>query len=140
MANFNFNKVIIGGRMCSTPELKHTQNSVPVVAFTVAVNRKHGEQTTDFFNIVAWRSNAEFISKYFSKGSSICIEGTLQTRKYTDQNGIERQVTEIVADNAYFVDSKSDNRTQQPAYVPEAYTTPDAPNFEEITEDDDLPF
>lgn len=95
MANFNFNKAIIGGRITADPELKTTPAGVPVTSFSVAVNRrfggKNGEETpTDFINVTAWRQQAEFITRYFKKGSSICIVGSIQTRTWTDQQGNKR--------------------------------------------------
>ena len=111
MANFNLNKVIIGGRLTADPELKTTPNGISVMSFTVAVNRHtsgNAEQQADFLNVTAWRGTAEFITRYFRKSSSICLMGSLQTRSWTDQNGQKRFATEIVADEAYFVDSKSE--------------------------------
>lgn len=150
MANFSFNKVIIGGRLTATPELKQTPSGVSVCTFTLAVNRKYqsdGQQQADFINCQAWRGTAEFISKYFKKGSSICIVGSVQTRSWQDQQGNKRYATEIVADEAMFVDSKGEdthsaqNGAQSQnsgAYGYNPYTS--APNFEEVKSDDDLPF
>lgn len=163
MANFNFNRVIIGGRLTGDPELKTTPSGISVTSFSVAVNRRFGgksgeEQQADFFNVTAWRQTAEFITRYFRKASSICIEGSLQTRNWTDQNGQKHYATEIVAENAFFVDAKSESpaAVQQaaavysqagsaPAYVPEGYSSgvyqnQAAPKFEEISDDDELPF
>ena len=156
MANFNFNKVIIGGRLTADPELKTTPSGVSVTSFTVAVNRRFGnkngeEQQADFFNVTAWRQTAEFVTRYFRKASSICIVGTLQNRNWTDQNGVKHYVTEIVADEANFVDAKNEvpaSAASQP-YVPESYNPPayatpadaaQTPKFEEIGDDEDLPF
>ncbi len=159
MANFNLNKVIIGGRLTAEPELRTTNSQVPVVRLTVAVNRRFGNRDTeqpqaDFINVVAWRSTAEFISRYFHKGSSICLSGSIQVRNYTDQSGQKRYVTEVVADEAYFVDSKSESGYSAPATpvnndsVPEeygmlndnnAYQNQTAPAFDDVTEDE-LPF
>lgn len=113
MANFNLNKVIIGGRLTDTPVLKTTPSGISVTSFTVAVNRRFGgkngeEAQADFFNVTAWRQTAEFITRYFRKASSICVVGSLQTRTWMDQNGQKRFATEIVADEAYFVDAKSE--------------------------------
>lgn len=156
MANFNFNKVILGGRITADPELRQTTSGIPVTSFSVAVNRRPSssnpeQQTADFINCVAWRSTAEFISRYFKKGSSICVVGSLQTRSWTDQQGQKRYATDVVVDEANFVDSKSDNpasRQGSAPYSPESYnpvpsyaSSPDsAPKFEEISNDDDLPF
>lgn len=139
MSNFNFNKVILGGRIASDIELKTTTSGVHVTTFSVAVSRrgaKDQEPKVDFFNCTAWRSTSEFITRFFDKGSSICIVGTLQNRSWTDQQGNKRYATDIVVDEANFVDSKNEGRTQdtQPAnYVPEA-------NFEEVEVSGELPF
>ena len=128
MANFNFNKVIIGGRLTQDVELKTTQSGISVASFSVAVNRKGAERKTDFIDVTAWRNTAEFISKYFSKGSSICIVGTLQKREWTDNNGNKRYATEVVAEEATFVDSKNDSGASEDVHM------------EELAPDDDLPF
>ena len=136
MASFNFNKVILGGRLTSDVELKQTPQGIAVCSFSVAVNRKtkQGEdQKADFINCQAWRSTAEFISKYFKKGSSICLVGSIQTRSWTDNNGNKRYATEVIADEAYFVDSKAENDTP-------SFQTQPTPNFEEVADDSDLPF
>ena len=170
MANFNFNKVILGGRLTADPELKTTPSGIPVTSFTIAVNRRFGakngeEAQADFLNITAWRQTAEFITRYFRKASSICIIGSIQTRSWTDQaTGQKRFATEIVADEAYFVDAKNESpiAVQQAAaayqqgapasYVPSdygsfggsaqsgTYQNQSAPKFEEISDDDELPF
>lgn len=149
MSCLNLNKVVLAGRLTADPELKQTTSGISVVSFTIAVNRKYSkeQQQTDFISVIAWRQTAEFISRYFKKGSAICITGAIQTRSWQDQQGQKRYATEVVADEAMFVDSKSDN---QPAangasvpgaigYVPEAYAST-APKFEEIPPDEDLPF
>ena len=138
MANFNLNKVILGGRITADPELKQTPQGVSVTSFSVAVNRRGKEQQTDFINCVAWRQTAEIICKFFKKGSSICIVGNIQVRTWNDNNGNKRYATEVIVDEAYFVDSKSDGApsfTEAPAFQ-----TQQAPKFEEITGDDELPF
>lgn len=151
MANFNFNKVILGGRLTADPELKQTQSGIPVVSFSIAVNRRYqskdAPQQTDFFNITAWRNTAEFVSKYFRKGSSICVTGSIQNRTWTDQQGQKRYATDIVADEVMFVDSRQENSGAAAQYIPDAYNTPSfstpaasAPKFEEVKTDDDLPF
>ena len=102
------NIAILIGRMTSTPELKTTPNGVSVTSFSIAVDRVYGEnKQTDFVNIVGWRQTAEFICKYFTKGSRIAIEGSIQTRKYQDRDGNNRTVFEVVANNVHFVDTKS---------------------------------
>lgn len=141
MANFNVNKTILGGRMAADPELKQTSGGISVCSFRLAVNRKYskdGEQTADFINCQAWRQTAEFICKYFHKGSSICICGSIQTRTWTDNNGQKRFATEVVADEALFVDSKNESVEQSQPATP--YTTEGTPNFQEVNPGDDLPF
>ena len=93
MANFNLNKVILGGRLTADPELKQTQSGIAVVTFRMAVNRRFasrdnasGQQPeVDFFTVTAWRSTAEFVNRFFKKGSSICVIGSIQNRSWTDQ-------------------------------------------------------
>lgn len=103
------NKVTIMGRLCADPELRHTQSGIPVCSCRLAVDRDYltnGERETDFFDVVSWRGAAEFISGYFSKGRMIAVEGRLQTRAWTDRSGNNRVFVEIVAERAYFADSK----------------------------------
>ena len=158
MANFNFNKVILAGRLTADPELRQTSQGTAVTSFTIAVNRAYtrssdGQQTADFINCVAWRSNAEFITKYFRKDSSICVCGSIQTRNWTDsQTGQKRYATEVVVDETSFVDSKSEAPaasygTAPAAAAPTTMTVPafasetdEAAKFEELSSDDDLPF
>lgn len=146
MANFNFNKVILGGRLTAEPELKTTQSGISVVSFSIAVNRKAKqgeEQKADFFNVTAWRQTAEHISRYFHKGSSICIVGSLQTSSW-EKDGQKHYRTDIIADEVFFVDSKNDAQGAETAqggsFIPPAYQMPAQPKFEEIKTDDDLPF
>ena len=145
MANFNFNKLILGGRLTADVEVKQTPNGVPVAQFSIAVNRKpsrDGQTQTDFFNCTAWRNTAEFVGKYFSKGSSICVIGSIQNRSWTDQNGQKRYATDIIVDEATFVDSKNGAEASTSAggsnYIPEAYKTSPAQDFNDS--DPDLPF
>lgn len=144
MSNFNFNKTILGGRLTADVELKQTPNGIPVAQFSIAVNRKVAkdqEQKTDFINCIAWRSTAEFISRYFRKGSSICVVGNIQTRSWTDQNNQKRYATEVIVDEVMFVDSKSENGVQEQAQaqiLENPYTA--QPNLETVADDDDLPF
>lgn len=147
MANLNFNKVILGGRLTSAPELKQTQSGVPVCSFSIVVNRRgksDKDRVTDFFNVTAWRQTAEFVHKYFTKGSSILIVGELQNRSWTDAQGVKHYATDVIADEVTFVDSRSESaaaQADQSGFVPQAYTAPaEAPKFEEIKQDDDLPF
>lgn len=131
----NFNKVILGGRLTSDPELKQTPQGIAVCTFSIAVNRKGKDAQADFINCQAWRQNAEFISKFFKKGSSICVTGSIQTRTWDDQQGNKRYATEVNVDEAYFVDSKTDGQASE-----QASQVPSAPKFEEVSQDDDLPF
>lgn len=133
MANLNINKTVLGGRLTADVEVKQTTSGVPVCSFTIAVTRKANKNETDFINCVAWRNTAEFIGKYFGKGSSICITGAIQVRSWQDQNGNKKYATEVVVDEAYFVDSKSDSETQN-------YQRQSDAEFEAIKNDDDLPF
>lgn len=149
MSNLNFNKVILGGRLTSDAELRTTPSGTTVTTFSVAVNRRMGkdqQQKTDFITCTAWRTTAEFIARYFHKGSSIFLVGNLQQRSWED-NGNKRYAVEVVVDEAHFVDSKNEatgTPTAQPmTYIPEAYTKPTQPkqmNFDEMKNDDDLPF
>lgn len=104
------NHITIQGRLTKDPELRHTGSGTPVASFTIACDRdfkdQNGENQTDFVNVVAWRNTAEFVSKYFSKGSMIIASGRLQMRSYTDKNGNKRTDAEVVIDNGYFGDSK----------------------------------
>ncbi len=141
-----FNLVVLTGRLTADPELKTTPNGVPVTSFSIAVNRNYRageEQQTDFINIVAWRQRAEFITKYFSKGSMIGIEGSIQTRRYTDKNGNNRTAFEVVVNNAQFVESKRDGgASNQVTAEPVSYSNAGVSDFAEIDGgmDDDLPF
>ena len=105
------NKVLLMGRITRELELKQTPQGVPVLSFSVAVDRnfvKQGEERqADFINCVAWRQTAEFITRFFGKGRMICIEGNLRTRTYDDQNGNKRYATEVYVDNAYFTGEKA---------------------------------
>ena len=145
MANFNLNKVILGGRITADLELKQTQTGIPTIQFSIAVNRRftakgtEDANNTDFINVRAWRQTAEFISRFFKKGSSICLVGSIQTRNWTDQQGVKHYATDVVADEAYFVDSKGENIGGSFGDAP-AFQTQQAPKFEEISGDDDLPF
>jgi len=149
MSCLNLNKVILAGRLTSTPELKQTTTGVSVLSFTLAVNRRfaskneQGENQTqaDFITVVAWRNTADFIARYFKKGSAICITGSIQTRSWQDQQGQRRYATEVVADEAMFVDSRSESGAsdgyQTPSFSSSGAITP---SFEEHNTDDDLPF
>lgn len=106
------NKIVVMGRLTRDPELRRTQSGLSVTSFSVACDRdfksQSGEKETDFIDIVAWRTTAEFVCKYFSKGRMAVVEGRLQIRDWQDNNGNKRRSAEIVADNVYFGDSKRD--------------------------------
>lgn len=137
-----FNVVILSGRLTADPELKTTPNGVSVCSFTIAVDRKYkqGEdRQADFINIVAWRQTAEFICKYFHKGSMIGIEGSAQTRKYQDKDGNNRTAFEVVANNVHFMESKKDSAASTNE-APTAFSNADTNDFAQVELDDDLPF
>ena len=139
MANFSFNKVIIGGRLTADVELKQTQGGNSVCSFSIAVNRKPAkeqEQKADFIKCTAWRQTAEFISRYFKKGSSICVVGSIQTRTWKDNNGYARETVEVLVDEAMFVDSKSESGN----YDAPSFSKGNAPQYEELKVEEDLPF
>lgn len=130
----NLNKIMLIGRMTADPELKKTPSDVSVTSFSIAVNRpknKDGEQVADFINVVAWRGTAEFISKYFRKGSAIFIEGSLQTRTYEDKEGKKRTIYEVLANTVDFMEGKKE-KTEN-VQIKEI-------DFEEVGADDELPF
>ena len=106
------NHVTMMGRLCADPELKTTQSDIPVCSFRIAVERdygpKDGDRETDFFDVTAWRGTAEFVSKYFTKGRMIAVDGRLQAQNWTDREGSKRVSVEIVADSVYFADNKRD--------------------------------
>ena len=150
----SFNKVILIGNMVADPELRATPNGVNVCSFRIAVGRRYvkaGEQQqTDFIDIVAWRQQAEFVTKYFSKGKPILVCGAIQSRNWEDKEGNKRTTVEVIADEVSFVERKSTSDSfasgvasgdPGPA-APPAYSTSyeSAPKFEEISADDDLPF
>lgn len=128
------NKIELLGRLTKDPEIRYTQNNTPVASFSLAVNRrfaKEGEQQADFINIVAWNKTAEFCGKYFKKGSQIALVGRLQTRSYED-NGTKKYVTEVIAEEVYFADTKKD--------IIEDNGEPTDITSEVIAGDSDLPF
>ena len=137
------------GRLTADPELRTTQNGIPVVGFTLAVQRNYkvnDEYPTDFLNFVAWRGTAEFICKHFRKGNLITVEGSLETRKYTDKDGNPRTAYEIKVDRAHFCEStgsrQNNNGDNPPAADSVGGFTPVFPNTTEgfVDSDDDLPF
>ena len=157
------NHIVLMGRLTRDPELRRTQSGIAVASFSLAVDRDYkpegGERETDFIDIVAWRSTAEFVSKYFTKGRMAVVSGRLQIRGWTDNSGNKRRSAEVVADNIYFGDSKKDGASSGGSYSV-GYSDSDAPpayggysaqssapsaqaaqNYELLEEDDgDLPF
>jgi single-strand DNA-binding protein len=143
------NCAVIMGRLTADPELRQTPNGVAVTTFTVAVDRgfvRQGEERkADFINVVAWRQTAEFVTRYFSKGSMIAIRGEIQTRPYEDKNGNKRTAFEVIAREVSFCGSKAESGTGNYNAVASAapaptYQTAAPSDFEEITDDEDLPF
>lgn len=128
------NKCFLIGRLTRDPELRFTQSQVPVATFCIAVDRKFkdqsGERQTDFINIVAWRGTAEFVQKYFQKGSKIVVVGSIQVRSYDDKDGNKRTATEVIADEVEFGDSKPQG------HAPQSDPYPMAPSDDETS----LPF
>ena len=167
------NRVILMGRLTADPELRKTASDLSVTSFTLAVDRNYGkgaDRQTDFINCVAWRQTAEFISRYFSKGRLMAVEGSLQVRNYVDKNENKRQAVEVLVDQAFFADSKNSapsssavddfgpppppSRSYGSSAAPAAtsfqqnasaasfgYSNGSAEDFEEVSEDEeDLPF
>ena len=159
------NHITIMGRLTRDPELRYTQSQTPVASFTLAVDRDFGgrdggEKQTDFIDCVAWRSTAEFVSKYFTKGRMAVVTGRLQIRNWQDKEGNKRRSAEVVADNVYFGDSKRDSADggsfnqsqgyaqsfnqvppQQPAYQAPQNVSAAPSDFSMLSDDDpDLPF
>ena len=141
------NKTVLMGRLTKDPELRYTSgNNTAVASFSIAVNRrttaKEGQQQADFINIVAWNKTAEFVGKYFTKGMQIAIVGRLQTRTWDDNEGKRHYVTEVVADETYFADSKrngseaSSSRTFNPDSEPSGL----GDGFYPMDDDDEPPF
>ncbi|MDP4119763.1 MAG: single-stranded DNA-binding protein [Bacillota bacterium] len=144
------NNVTLMGRLTADPELRHTESGISVTSFTLAVNRSYVKQgaelQTDFIDIVAWRSTAEFITKYFTKGRPMIVQGSIQTHTYQDKEGNNRKAFEIVAEKVFFADSKNGNggdnnypQRSKEASAP-AYSSGSTGDFQEMPMDDDLPF
>lgn len=146
------NMVALMGRLTYSPELRSTPNGLSVLRFQVACDRNYQKDSkdrqADFIDCVAWRQTAEFISRYFHKGSMIAVEGTIQTSNYTDKDGNKRKQIEVLANNVSFCGGKAENGSQGTQGAQnEQYTqggmdiNPDTSDFEEIVDDDDdLPF
>lgn len=157
------NVVALNGRLVADPELKTTQNGTNVCSFRIAVDRsftRQGEERkADFIDVTAWRQTAEFVSKYFQKGSMIAVEGSLQTRRYQDKNGNNRTATEVLAAEVGFCGPKAADKPATASYEqqtashvreanaahsapqqPQSYAQGSADDFAEISDTDDLPF
>ena len=145
------NNVVLMGRLVADPELRTTPNGISVTSFTIAIDRGYArqgeERQTDFIDLVALRQSAEFITRYFQKGSMIAVTGSIQTRNYEDKNGNKRKAVEVLVDRASFCGSKSDtgsaggSRFDTPSESRGvSYTNVTAGDFETIVDDDDLPF
>ena len=146
------NQIVIMGRLTRDPELRQTPNGVPVASFTLAVDRGYtpkdgGDRQTDFIDVVAWRSTAEFVSKYFVKGQMSAVSGRLHIRDWTDKDGNKRRNAEVVADNIYFTESRKSMEASFGPIEPKedytsGYSTPvESSDFSELDMDDgELPF
>lgn len=135
------NIIALVGRLTADPELKCTQSGIAVSRFTIAVDRaftKRGEEKqVDFINIVAWRNSAEFLCNYFSKGQRIGVQGAVRTGSYMDENGIKRYTFEVYADRLEFVERKEQSNS---SVSNKEYTSVSQEDFEDIPNDEDLPF
>ena len=149
------NVIALMGRLVADPELRHTPNGIATCTFRIAVDRSFvragEERKADFIDIVAWRQSAEFVCKYFHKGSLIAVNGSLQTRNYEDRNGNKRTAYEVVAENIHFAESKGSYSgsnyaapaapAQRPAPAePVSYAAGSADDFAVIDDNEDLPF
>lgn len=142
MSSLNLNKAVLAGHLTADPELKQTPSGVSVCSFTVAINRRVAKDkpaATDFVSVVAWRERAEFIARYFRKGSALCILGAIQTRSWKDAQGSTRYATEVVAEEAMFVDGKKESGEADAHYTdaPSAIDVVSVPHF---ADDPDVPF
>lgn len=151
------NVVVLMGRICFDPELRHTPNNVAVTTIRLAVDRpkyKDKEQETDFIDVTAWRGTAEFINRYFAKGSMIAVQGSLRVDNYTDKDGNKRTKYAVQADSVSFCGSKKDNESSSEysnsgtnvnvdnddKLSSPSYSSGDTGNFQDLPDDDDLPF
>lgn len=141
------NKVVVMGRLTRDPEIKKVGSDVSVCSFSIVcdrdiVNKQSNERETDFFDVTAWRSTADFVGKYFGKGRMIVVVGRLQKRSYTDKDGNNRSVVDIIAESVYFGDSKKDSESSNNASAPASYAPPAQGNdFAAVGDDDgELPF
>jgi len=145
------NVSVLMGRLVHDPELKHTTNDISVTSFTIVVDRSYvksgADRQADFIDVVAWRSTADFVCKYFRKGQLVAVQGSIQTRSYTDKDGNKRKAFEVVTDKVSFC-GKNDQGNSGGSYQPATHTPDvsadalqsDTGGFEEMPADDDLPF
>lgn len=144
------NRIILQGRLGADPELRTTNTGTEVATVNIAVDRDKkspdGERKADWFTVVAWRKTAEFLTRYFTKGSTVIVEGRLQMRSYTDRDGNKRSAAEVIADSIYFGDTKRDERNRQND-KPQAREErnreseePQAVEFSDLMDDNELPF
>lgn len=135
------NHIDIMGRLTRDPELRRTQSGTAVASFTLAVSRDFSDKDkTDFIDVVAWKSTAEFVSKYFSKGRTAVVSGRLQMRDWTDREGNKRRSAEVIAESVYFGDGKRETLLSNTDNSDVADTSYGYSDFEEIQNEDDLPF
>lgn len=138
------NMIALIGRLTFEPEVRTTPSGVSVMHFQIACDRSYQksgqDRQADFIDCVAWRQTAEFIGRYFRKGSMIAVEGTLQTSSYTDKNGNQRKQVEVLANNVSFCGSKSETGSAAGSQANPNYSSADNSDFDEIPDDDDLPF
>jgi len=147
------NRVVLSGRLAADPELRRTPNDISVTSFTIAVKRPFSKDATDWIDCVAWRQNAEFISRYFGKGKMILLEGVLQTRTYEDKSGNKRKAVEVQVDRAEFCGDKGSDSggtggggfsgaydLQPASELPVSFESGSDDDFSVIATDDDLPF
>lgn len=140
------NRILLQGRLVADPELRHTPSGVAVASFRLAVDRdfkdrETGEKKADFINIVAWRSTAEFVSRYFNKGRIAVVDGRLQMRDYTDRDGNKRTAAEVVAEHVYFGDTQRDAGSGGEGGYSGGYSAPADGQFAGLDDDDgELPF
>lgn len=122
MANFNLNKIMLGGRLTADPELRTTPSGKSVTSISIAVNRKNAKENdaekADFFNCTAFGKTAEFITRFFRKASCICVMGELRNKSWVDGQGIKRSGTEVIIDEAFFVDAKGGKDAANMGYAP----------------------
>ena len=147
MSSLNLNRVVLAGHLTADVELKQSTSGAAVCSFTLAINRRAAKESapqTDFITILAWRQTAELVARYFRKGSAMCLWGFIQTRSWQTKDGQRRFATEVVADEVLFVDSKNaggaENNMTMGSAVPSAIDTLATPNFEPLSDDDDVPF